>query len=163
MNWVDYAILGVVLLSALVGVGRGLVREVVSLGVWICAILVAWFFHKDVAELLVPYLSQPSVRLAAGFIALIFGSLVIGAILGAILSALVEKTGLSPFDRVLGLIFGAARGVVVVAMAVFLAALTPMPDDPWWQESQLIGRFEGVAEWLLAMVPEDVQAKVKSL
>jgi membrane protein required for colicin V production len=86
--------------------------------------------------------------------------------LGAILSALIDKTGLSAIDRVLGLLFGAARGVVVVAMAVFLAALTPMPDDPWWQESQTDRSIRGegqVAEWLLAMVPEDVQAKVKSL
>ncbi|CRI67744.1 Colicin V production protein homolog [Thiocapsa sp. KS1] len=163
MNWVDYAILGVILLSALVGVGRGLIREVLSLGVWIAAILVAWLFHREVAELLVPYLSQPSVRLAAAFIGLILGTLVLGAILGALLSALIESTGLSAVDRVLGLVFGAARGVVIVAMAVYLAALTPMPEDSWWQESRLIGQFQTVAGWLIGLVPEEVQARVKSL
>jgi membrane protein required for colicin V production len=163
MNWVDYAILGVVLLSALVGVGRGLVREVVSLGIWIAAILIAWLFHREVAELLVPYLSQPSVRLAAAFIGLILGTLMLGAILGALLAALIESTGLGAVDRVLGLVFGAARGVVIVAMVVYLAALTPMPEDSWWQESRLIGQFQTVAVWLIGLVPEEIQARVKSL
>lgn len=163
MNWVDYAILGVVLLSALVGVGRGLIRELVSLGAWVAAILVAWLFHREVADLLVPYLSQGSVRLAVAFIGLILATLMAGALVGVVVSALVEKTGLSGFDRLLGLFFGAGRGVVIVAMAVYLAALTPMPEDSWWAESKLIGKFDGVAQWLIGMVPEEVQAKVKSL
>jgi membrane protein required for colicin V production len=163
MNWVDYAILGVILLSALVGIGRGLIREVVSLGVWVAAILIAWLFHREVAELLVPYLSQPSVRLAAAFVGLILGTLMLGAVLGAVLSALIETTGLGAVDRVLGLFFGAARGVVIVAMAVFLASFTPMPEDSWWQESRLVGQFQSVAGWLIGLVPEEVQARVKSL
>ncbi|UHD15785.1 CvpA family protein [Thiocapsa bogorovii] len=163
MNWVDYAILGVILLSALVGIGRGLIREVVSLGVWIAAILIAWLFHREVAELLVPYLSQPSVRLAAAFVGLILVTLVLGAIVGAVLSALVETTGLGTVDRVLGLFFGAARGVVIVAMAVFLASFTPMPEDSWWQESRLVGQFQSVAGWLVSLVPEEVQTRVKGL
>jgi membrane protein required for colicin V production len=163
MNWVDYAILGVILLSALVGIGRGLIREVLSLGTWVAAILVGWFFHKPVAELLVPYLSQPSVRLGVAFLALIILTLFVGAIVGAILSALVEKTGLTGLDRLLGLAFGAARGVIIVAMAVFLAALTPMPQDSWWQESRLIAPFSDVAQWLVAQVPPEVQERVKSL
>lgn len=163
MNWADYAIVGVVLLSALVGVARGLIRELVSLAVWIAAILIAWLYHRQVAELLVPYLSQPSVRLAVAFVALIVATLVVGAILGAILSALIDKTGLSAVDRVLGLGFGAGRGIVIVAMAVYLAALTPMPEDPWWGESRFVGTFENVAAWLVGMVPEDVQERVKNL
>jgi membrane protein required for colicin V production len=163
MNWVDYAILGVILLSALVGIGRGLIREVLSLGVWIAAILIAWLFHREVAELLVPYLSEPSLRLAAAFVGLILGILVLGAVLGAVLSALIETTGLGAVDRVLGLLFGAARGVVIVAMAVFLASFTPMPEDSWWQESRLVGQFQTVADWLISLVPEEVQARVKSL
>jgi membrane protein required for colicin V production len=163
MNWVDYAILGVIFLSALVGLSRGLIREVVSLGVWIAAILIAWFFHRDVAELLVPYLSQPSVRLGAAFIGLVLVTLMVGAILGAILSALIDRTGLTGVDRVLGLGFGAARGLVIVAMAVFLAGLTPMTEDPWWEESLLISELQTLATWLISLVPDEVQARVKSL
>lgn len=163
MNWVDYAILGVILLSALVGVARGLVREALSLGVWIAAILIAWLYHRQVADLLVPYLSQPTVRMVAAFIALVLFTLLVGALLGAALSALVDRAGLSGLDRALGLVFGAARGVVIVAMVVFLAALTPMPDDPWWKESSSIGRFQSVANWLVSLVPEELRARIKEL
>ncbi|MCG6895747.1 MAG: CvpA family protein [Thiocapsa sp.] len=163
MNWADYAILGVILLSALVGVARGLIREALSLGVWVAAILIAWLYHRQVADLLVPYVSQPTIRMAAAFIALVLLTLLVGAILGAVLAALVDKAGLSGVDRSLGLIFGAARGVVIVAMAVFLAALTPMPDDPWWKESRFIGRFQSVASWLVSFVPDEVQSRIKDL
>jgi membrane protein required for colicin V production len=163
MNWVDYAVFGVILISALAGWGRGLIREVISLGVWIVAGVVAWLFHAQVAELLVPYLSQPSVRLVAAFVGLVMLTLIVGAVLGAILSALVDRAGLAGIDRILGLGFGAARGVVIVAMAVYLAALTPVKEDPWWQESTLITDFQDVATWLIGLVPEEAQARIKAL
>lgn len=163
MNWVDYAVLGVILISALAGWGRGLIRELISLGVWIVAGIVAWLYHAQVAELLVPYLSQPSVRLVAAFVGLVMLTLILGAVLGAILSALVDRAGLAGIDRILGLGFGAARGVVIVAMAVYLAALTPVKEDPWWQESTLIADFQDVATWLIGFVPEDAQARIKAL
>jgi membrane protein required for colicin V production len=163
MNWVDYAVFGVILISALAGWGRGLIREVISLGVWIVAGVVAWLFHAEVAELLVPYLSQPSVRLVAAFVGLVMLTLILGAVLGAILSALVNRAGLAGIDRILGLGFGAARGVVIVAMAVYLAALTPVKEDSWWQESTLIADFQAVATWLIGLVPEEAQARIKAL
>ncbi|MBK1645378.1 colicin V production CvpA [Thiocapsa imhoffii] len=163
MNWLDFVIIGVVILSALVGLARGLIREVVSVGVWIAAIVVAWLFHAQVAELLVPYLSQGSVRLAIAFIVLILATLVLGAILGAMLSVVIEKTGLSGLDRLLGLGFGAARGVIIVAMAVFLMNYTPITQDAWWQESQLVSQFEHVAAWLIELVPPEIQAKIRNL
>lgn len=163
MNWVDFAIIAIVTLSALVGLARGIVRELLSLGVWIAALLVAWFFHREVADLLVVQFEQPSVRIAIAFIGLVLVTLVLGAILGAILTSLVDKAGLTGADRVLGFAFGAGRGAVIVAMAVFLAALTPLPSDPVWQDSILIIHFQGVADWILSMVPDDMQALMKQL
>ena len=163
MNWVDYLIIAVIVVSALVGVARGLIREVLSLGVWILALLVAWFFHHDVAEMLTPYLSQPSLRILVAFAALVVAVLFVGAILGAIMVALVDRAGLNGVDRFLGLGFGAARGALIVAMAVFLAALTPLPSDPVWGESRLLGDFQNMADWLLDRVPEDVKARLKEI
>lgn len=163
MNWVDYAIMAVVLLSALVGLVRGIVRELLSLGVWIAALIVAWLWHREVAELLVAQLSQPSLRLAVAFIGLILVTLIFGAILGAILTAFVDQAGLTGVDRALGLAFGAGRGMVIVAMLVFLAALTPLPNDPWWRESHLIADFQRLADWLLAHIPDALQARLKQI
>lgn len=163
MNWVDYAIVAIVVLSALVGLARGLIREVLSLGVWVAALAVAWLFHREVADLLTTQLSQPSARIAVAFVALVFVTLILGAVLGSLLTTLVDRTGLTGVDRVLGFAFGAARGVVIIAMAVFLAALTPLPEDAWWRESNLIGDFQKVADGILGLVPPDLQTWMKQL
>ena len=79
--------------------------------------------------------------------------LILGAIFGQLLTTLIDKTGLTGTDRLLGILFGAARGAVLVAVLVYLAALTPMPEDPWWKESQLIGHFQTLADRLLDADP----------
>ncbi|MBK1717921.1 CvpA family protein [Thiocystis violacea] len=163
MNWVDYAILAIILLSALVGVARGLIREVLSLGTWILALAVAWLFHKEVANLLVSQLSDPSVRIAVAFLGLVLLTLVLGAILAAVLTAVVDKVGLTSLDRLLGFAFGGARGVLLVAMAVFLVALTPIPSDPMWRESTLIGEFQTIGGWFLDRVPPELQTRLKQI
>lgn len=163
MSWIDIAIIGVILLSALVGVARGLIRELLSLAVWIAALALGWLYHEQVAELLVSQISEPSVRPLAAFVGIALGVLILGAILGALLTMVVDKVGLTWIDRVLGLFFGAARGLVVAAMAVFLAALTPLPDEPWWNESRAIGELEQVADWMLSLVPPEIQARIKKV
>lgn len=163
MNWADFIIIGVIAVSALIGIARGLIREVLSLAVWIGAVVVAWFFHKDLAFQLEPHISTPGVRLAVAFVIIVLGILFVGAIAGWLLSTLVEKTGLTGTDRFLGVVFGAARGAVLVAMLVFLAALTPIPDEAWWQQSQLIGHFQTLAEWILSLIPPELQDKIQSI
>lgn len=161
MNWVDIAVIGVIVVSALVGVARGLVREVLSLVVWIAALGLGWLYHKQVAEMLVAQIAEPSVRLAAGFIGIVILVLILGAILGSVLTLIIDKVRLSGIDRALGLAFGAARGAVLVAMVVYLVSLTPIPDEPWWSQSQTIAQFQAMADWLLSMVPQDVQDQLK--
>ncbi len=161
MNWVDYTILGVILISALIGLGRGLIREVLSLAVWIAALGGAWLYHRDVAEMLTAQISNPSARLAVAFVLVVLGILILGAILGAILTAIVAKTRLTGLNRALGFLFGAARGVVLVSMAVFLGALTPMPDETWWKESRTIAQFRVASDWMLSLVPAEIRDQLK--
>ena len=163
MIWVDFAIIGIIALSAIIGLARGFIREVLSLAIWVVAVFAAWTFHRPLAEQLTPWLSTPSVRIGVAFIILVLVVLILGAILGQILSTLIEKTGLTGTDRLLGVVFGAARGALLVAVLVYLAALTPMPDDPWWKESQLIGHFQTLPDRVLALIPPEVEAKLKSL
>ncbi|HYN77456.1 MAG TPA: CvpA family protein [Lamprocystis sp. (in: g-proteobacteria)] len=161
MNWVDIAIIAILLLSALIGLARGLVREVLSLGVWLAALGVAYYYHTTVAAALTAQITQPNVRLGVAFVGLILAVLILGSIVGWLLTALVDKTGLSWVDRLLGLVFGAARGGVLVAMAVFLAALTPLVDETWWQDSKAIAQSQVAANWMLGLVPPEIQAQLK--
>ena len=86
-------------------------------------------------------------------------TLIVGAIVNFIVSQLVEKTGLSGTDKALGVVFGAARGLLIVTMVVLLASLTPMPEADWWQGSALLGFFEQLAGWLRGVVPADAVGK----
>lgn len=163
MVWADFAIIGIVALSALVGLLRGLLREVFSFVVWLGALLIAWAFYKQLAPELTQWIATPSFRLGAAFLILVVAVLIPGAIFGYLLSILVDKTGLTGTDRVFGVTFGIARGAILVAMLAFLGALTPLPESDWWQSSSLIGRFQVLAEHILDQVPSRAQDWLKTL
>lgn len=163
MILIDYVILAIIAISALIGLARGLIREVISLGVWVLALVAAWLFYEPVAAQLAPLIATPTLRIAVAVLLLVLGVLLVGAVVAFLLSLLVEKTGLTGTDRVLGLVFGAVRGALVVALLVFLASLTPLTQDPWWEESRLLGQFQALAGWLMAQVPEELTERVQAL
>lgn len=154
MNWLDYAILAVVGLSILISLVRGFVRETLSLLVWIAAFWVGLRFADPLSVYLVDYIASPSLRIGAAFAALFVGTLLLGAILNFVAGQLVGRTGLTGTDRFIGVFFGLARGVLVVAILVLAAGLTALPRESWWQESVLVDQIQpwvcriGVQEWL---------------
>jgi len=155
MSWLDLLIVGVIALSALISLIRGFVKESISLLSWIAAGIVAFRYFSAMAELLEPYLADPTIRNMAAFAVLFISTLIIGAIINFIMSQLVSKTGLSGTDKVLGVVFGGARGVLIVTMVVLLASLTPMPEAQWWQDSAMVGFFQQLAEWVKGIIPAD--------
>lgn len=161
MVWVDYAILIIIFLSALISVWRGFVREALSLAAWVLAFWVAFTFHQHLASFFTDYINQPSLRLISAFAILFVVTLIIAAIVNNLAGQLVKKTGLTGTDRSLGVIFGIARGVVIVAILVLLAGLTPLPADPWWQDSAFIVHFQKMAIWLKSFLPADIAANFK--
>jgi membrane protein required for colicin V production len=107
------------------------------------------------ADLLEPFVNSVTLRQWIGGGVLFVATLIVGAIVNFIVSQLVSKTGLSGTDKTLGVIFGGARGVLIVTMIVLLASLTPMPEASWWQDSAMIGFFQQLAEWLRDVIPAD--------
>lgn len=156
MIWIDYAILGVVGLSALISVVRGFIKEALSLLGWIAAIWIGLAFCEDLGALLADKISVPSVRIALAFFALFVATLFATGLIIYLVGLLVEKTGLSGTDRMLGVIFGVARGVIIVGILVLLAGLTPLPNDPWWRESILVPHFERLAIEIRGLLPADI-------
>jgi len=159
MSWLDLVILGVIALSALISLIRGFVKESISLVTWILAGVLALRYFAPMAELLEPFVEAPTIRNVAGFAILFISTLVVGAIVNFIMSQLVSKTGLSGTDKALGVVFGGARGVLIVTMVVLLASLTPMPEASWWQDSAMIGFFQQLAEWVKEIIPADAVDK----
>lgn len=156
MAWVDYVIIGIVVLSALISLLRGFIREAFSLAIWMLAFWISWSFFRELAVQLQPWIETPSVRLGVAFAALMLGSLAVGGLVNYLVIQLVERTGLSGTDRLVGMVFGVARGVLLVTVLVWLAGLTPIPQDPWWRESHLVPYFEELALWLRQLLPEDI-------
>jgi len=156
MNWPDYAILAVIAISTGVGALRGFIKEVFSLLVWAAAFLVAYRFGGDVAALMEDSVSLPSARTAMGFTGLFIAVLLVGGLLNYLLGRLVESTGLSGTDRLLGGVFGAVRGLALVLAVLLVAGLTPLPADPWWQESRTIARLMPLVERAASYLPESI-------
>lgn len=159
--WVDYAILGLIGLSALFSIVRGFVREALSLAGWVAAFWIAVAFGDDVAARLAGQISVPSVRLGLAFVILFVATLLVTAVIIWLVGLLVEKTGLSGTDRMLGVLFGIGRGVIIVGILVLLAGYTPLPRDPWWKESVLLPHFEILAGEMRALLPPDIARRVK--
>jgi membrane protein required for colicin V production len=156
MNWADIAILVIVLLSALISVLRGFVKEALSLAGLVIAFWVAFTFKEPVAGLFKQYITVPSLQLAAGFALLFIGTLIVAGIINYFAGKLVEKSGLTGTDRMLGVIFGVIRGAAIAAVLVWLAGLTPLPQDPWWKESLFIKHFKVAALWINTQLPKDI-------
>jgi membrane protein required for colicin V production len=155
MIWVDYFIVGTIVVSALVSLFRGFVREALSLAIWILAFWVAWTFFRDLAPAFGHWVGTPSVQFGIAFGLLLIATLLVGGILNYLIGRLIDETGLSGTDRMLGMVFGLARGVLVVAILVLLARATPLPQDPWWKESALLGQFDRMADWLVDFLPAE--------
>ena len=160
MTWPDYAILAIIAISLLVGALRGFIKEVFSLLVWAAAFVVAYRFAGDVAVLMDEHVSLPSARTAIGFIGLFLLVLVIGGLANYLLGKLVESTGLSGTDRLLGGVFGVVRGAAIVIAAILVAGFTPIPADPWWKESRLIRSFMPLVAWSATFLPDSVSEHI---
>jgi len=151
--WVDYAILGIIMISAIIGLFRGFVKEAFSLLTWLVSIWLALKFSQPFSFYFADYIDLPSVRIGAAFVCLLIVTLILGSMLSYLISQIVDKTGLSGTDRFVGFLFGIVRGAVVISVLVLLAGLTPLPQDPWWSASALIGSFQELSVWLRAQIP----------
>ncbi|MGL5036247.1 MAG: CvpA family protein [Aeromonas sp.] len=148
MVWIDYAIIGIVGFSALISLTRGFVKEAMSLVTWGIAVLVASRFYPDLAVFFTTF-ADPMVRNGMAIAALFVATLIIGGIVNNMMGVLVEKTGLSGTDRVLGVCFGAIRGVLIVsALLFFMGKFTSASTSDWWAASKLEPEFRPMTEWL---------------
>lgn len=128
----DYILLGVLAVSALIGMWRGLVSEVISLLAWVVALVAAWRYAGDAAKLLSGIVSDPAWRHVAGFAFVFIALMLLAAFLRFLLRELLKVVGLGPADRLFGALFGLARGLAIAFAAVALGGLIGMAREPWW-------------------------------
>ncbi len=161
MIWVDYILLVIIAVSALLSLWRGFMKEALSLVSWIAALWIGMLFFYDLARVMRDWIETPTIRNVVAFGLLFIATLLVGGLVNFLAGQLISRTGLTSTDRILGVIFGVARGVVVVAVLVMLAGLTTVPEDPWWQESMLLEYFQDVALWLRSFLPADIAERIR--
>lgn len=157
MVWVDYLLLGIVALSGVVGLFRGFVKEALSLGVWVIGIWCAWQFADLAAARMTGWVEDPVLRLWAARVVLLVGCLILGGLLAALLAFLLDQTGLTGTDRLLGGLFGLGRGAVLAAIVVMALQFTGFDQDPWWAQSKLIPYTAPVADLLRDVASEGME------
>lgn len=154
----DLIIGGIILLSIIVGIIRGLVKESISLVTWIVAILLAVMYTSPLSKY-ITITKHEMVHTLIAFLLIFVGTVFLGAILNFVVGELVRKTPFSIPDRVLGSIFGLLRGFVFATILIMIGGLTTLPEEQWWHQSYAISRFQGFAIWLKEQLPEET-AKV---
>ena len=137
MATADVVILIVILLSSLIGMMRGLFRELLSLLIWFAAVMLALYFSVVMGDALSAWIGGESVRTVVGFFAVFFAVLIAGGMLQALVKRLISSTGLTGTDRFLGFLFGSARGVLVCIVALIALKSFELEAD-WWHESNII-------------------------
>jgi membrane protein required for colicin V production len=161
MTVFDYAVLVIVGLSILVSIMRGLVREVLALLAWVAAFAVAVLFGADVAAHMPAAIPSEELRLLAGFVTVFFGVLLAMSLAAIAISRLVKSAGLGVEDRMFGMLFGFARGALIVLVLVLLAGLTALPRDPLWRNAMLSSPLEAFAIHVKVWLPGDLSRRIK--
>lgn len=135
MPVLDWIFLGILLISMLVGAWRGLVFEVLSVLSWIAAFVLAQWFAPTAAQWLPIAGASEAIRYAAGFVVVFVAAIFLGGLIAFLTKKLIAAVGLRPADRMLGAIFGLARGIIVLLALAVVAGMTPLKSAAMWQES----------------------------
>lgn len=161
MIWIDFAIIGIILVSAFISLIRGFVREALSLVGWVVSFWIALTFAGGFAELFLQSIDDKTFRVVVGFGILFVTALILFVIVNYFAVQLVHRTGLSGTDRFIGVVFGILRGTLIIAVLVMLAGLSSMPKETWWKESLLLSQFQGIALWLGQFLPTNIGSSFK--
>jgi membrane protein required for colicin V production len=155
MATVDWILLGILGLSFLLGVWRGLVYEVLSVFVWIAAFVLAQWFAPEVGAKLPMAGSAESLRYAAGFVVVFIGSAFVAGVLVQVVKRLVAAVGLRPVDRTLGAVFGLIRGAILLLAITVVMNMKALRSQADWQASQGASYLTGVLIKIKPLLPQD--------
>lgn len=139
MAGADYLIVAVLAVSVVVGFARGFIREAIALAAWIIGVWLAWKFPQLVYPWLGGAVAESPAREWAARAIIVVAALLLGAMVGALVSWTVRAAVvLATIDRVVGVIFGAVRGVLIVAVLVVVGQALQLEGEGWWKRSTLL-------------------------
>jgi membrane protein required for colicin V production len=160
MPIIDIIIVAAILVSVVVGLMRGFVKEAISIAALLIAIWAALYFGPAAGSVSQSWLSSEELQRWFGRILVFAVILSVGALVGWGLSKVIRWSALSGMDRFLGSLFGAARGILLVAVAIIGGQFAGFDNDSWWSQSRLIPHFGVVVDWIKVIAPEGLDLLV---
>lgn len=154
MTAFDFIVIGVVGLSTVLAFLRGFVRVGVSLAAWVLGVVGALRFSEIVGGMLPDLGQSPATRYIIAFALILIVVLIVGAVVGYLLSRAARAVGLGFLDRALGAAFGFARGILIAVILVLFAGLTAAPRLDWWQNSLTASALTAAALSLRPWLPK---------
>jgi membrane protein required for colicin V production len=154
---VDYIILAILIISSIMGLVRGLLREAIAVITWFLAIVLAWSFAPSLEHLLGGVLEGSPMRIWAARAIIFVGILLLGGAVSVVLGHYVRVSMFAGMDKFLGFIFGIIRGVVIVGAFTIAVQALRMDEDPRWKNSRLMPYAIGVADALRGIVGEKLE------
>ncbi|WP_158675179.1 CvpA family protein [Candidatus Pantoea edessiphila] len=149
MIWIDYLIIIVISISIVISLFRGFIHEALSLTTWICAFYVSHQSHQYVMKWISDFYGNNLISKIISLVIPFIMTMITGTILSNIIRFLIKKRGLSSTDRILGMCFGAIRGILVMALIIFcMNVFTDIPKDEDWKRSHLIPHINYVVRIL---------------
>lgn len=161
MTAFDYIVIGIVGVSLLFGLWRGVVGEIIALVAWALAIFAAVEFGAKLGQWAFTGLNDPAVRTLAGCVLVFVAVLVIMALLRMAVSHMVKALGLSASDRILGMLFGLLRGLLVCMVLVALGGMTAAPQQAWWKQATLAKPLETSVLVAKQWLPDDLAKRIR--
>lgn len=160
MPIIDIVIVIAIAISVIIGIVRGFVKEAISITALLLAIWAALNFGPAVGEIAESWIASRELQVWFGRILVFAVVLSIGGLIGWGISKLVRLSVLSGMDRLAGAFFGAARGILLVALLILIGDFAGFSNDDWWENSIFIPQLEAVAEWITIMAPQGYEILV---
>lgn len=157
----DGILVGFTLVSAMLAMVRGFSREILSIASWAAAAVAAYFFYPMVLPYLQPYIDNAQVQIAASAAVVFFIALIVVTVITMKIADFIIDSRVGALDRTLGFLYGAARGILVVAVGLlFFSWLAGSNPPPWIAEAKSLPLLEGIGDWLESVLPDDPENSI---
>ncbi len=160
MTGFDYAVIAVLGFSLLVGIMRGVLRELILLAGWVAAFVLATAFAGRLTPLM-PESLGPMLAPPLAYLVIFIGVLLIAGFLALLLTLLARSAGMGALNRLMGASFGLVRGLLVVLALVLVGGMTPLPREPFWKNAVSSGAFETAIVALRPFLPDELGQRIK--
>ncbi|MGA2045248.1 MAG: CvpA family protein [Roseiarcus sp.] len=164
-SYLDLAVIGIILLSAVLSMVRGFTREVLAIGSWAAAAAAAYFFYPALVPYIAPYIHKEEIQKIASATVVFFVTLIVVSVLTVRISDAILDSKVGALDRSLGFVFGAVRGflLAVVAFAIFNWLVAEKQQSDWIKTARFRPLLVQTAERVIAYLPEDAEKEIEGL